>query len=181
MGMVSGVDDTGLEVVRLLADPVALKAKLDQLKSAKDSAQAVVDLAGPASEILSIREKIDTDRQQAEDLLVAAQQQADKLVNDSREEAKRIVADAKEEALNRIADADSALAHSNVLKEEAQTLNAQIMGQQAELQARLDEVGEEKKALEAAQAVVDQKQKELDQRIGQLEEVRARVSASLGG
>jgi cell division septum initiation protein DivIVA len=181
MGMVAGVDDTGLDLVRLLADPVRLKEKLAQLQTAKDEAQAVVDLVGPASEVVSIREKIEADRQLTEDLLVDAKAQAEKIVQDARAEASRIIADAKEEAVSRLAQADAEVSRANVMKHEAQTMNAQMMGAQAEVEARLKEVGEREKQITAAQDQLDRKQAELDQRIGQLEEVRARVSASLGG
>lgn len=152
----SGTDPFA-ELMRLLGDPAKLQAEYERLTAAKADAQAVVDLAGPASEIVQIRQQLvdaQTDihvklaaaEAQAADLLAAAQAQVDTLLARAQADAQKIAADAKQlsdEAFRQLdaariaqATADKTLATAAARNAEADATLAAIWDKDAELATR---------------------------------------------
>jgi chromosome segregation ATPase len=154
-------------MVALLSDPSRLEAEFARLNAAKASAQEVIDLAGPASEITKIRAEIDVLKAQSEQALA-----------DANTSAQAILARAEEERRHRISDGE-AQAQQLAAQATQQLVNAQAQAQQAQdaqaaADAKAAEVARQESALQSDRAAVAAKETELKQREEQL---AARVSA----
>jgi hypothetical protein len=180
MSMVAGVDDNNASaLLTLLSDPQRLQQSVAQLTEARNQAQAVIDLAGPANEILAIRAKLEVDRQQMTDLLLKAQAQADQTVMQAEATASAVIAEAQKAKQEM---ADEAIVILAKAKETLAQASAELSAHQQakeEATSRLVDLGIQHRANEAAQAAMNQKQAELDQRIGQLEKARAALKLLL--
>lgn len=94
----SGNSNQLLELLSVVSNPKVYEAKVKALQEATDENKKYVELVGPASEILALREKAKQDAEEAERLLSEAKSQASNAISQSKVQAKEIVEDAKAEA-----------------------------------------------------------------------------------
>ena len=114
MSIVGGQGGTDLgAMLGLLADPVALQAKYAQLEEARRQSQEVVDLAGPANEILAIRAQIDSLKAQAEAAGVQAAAAAQAISEEATQRAQTIIAEANVKADALVAQAQLTVKAAN--------------------------------------------------------------------
>jgi uncharacterized protein YqfA (UPF0365 family) len=182
MGMVAGVSDNDpLETVRMmLADPKGLQQKLDQLKEAQNQAQAVLDLVGPAREILKLREEANRLREKADSILLLAQREADSLKAQAQDEMRKMVALTNQKARDQEAELKLVEVEKKELKAQTQVALGRAKRLEADAADELKKVLNSAKVLEEAQKATDLKQDELDQRLGQLEKAQASLKLLLG-
>lgn len=96
------------DLLSLVSNPDTYKAKLDQLQTAIDENKKLVALAGPASEILALREAIAADKADSKASLSEAKVKAVAIKDDAEAQARDIVQKAKELANQLIDDAKAA-------------------------------------------------------------------------
>jgi hypothetical protein len=164
----------------LLADPEETKRKLEQFTSARDQAQALIDLAGPANEIVYLRSKLAIDQQKMQDLLTDAQSRADVICRDAHEKAAQIIVEATQDAESIRGEAAALKNAAQALQTAADALRAKALSEHEERQVLIQDANVIKKALLESQQVLNDKQDELDQRLGQLENARASLKLLLG-
>jgi len=152
----------------LLADPRLLAERIAQLEAAEEQANSVLKLIGPANEILEARqgmtkqldganEKANFIRNEAQEVLIAANAEAQKIVDTAEEEAKEllILAQARDDdAIDR-----QTAAQENLAETERETVRLQ--GLQEELVAREKEFDERQKILNEDQASLLQEKAQL--------------------
>lgn len=120
-----------LSVASLLSNASALEAEYKKLSDAQAKAQAVIDLVGPAQDILRMRESIDAEQTAATQALVDAKQEAAELVKEARARAVAIVSGAEKAAA-----ALNAEAEQSVVDAKALFAKAQLKVQEAEARNR---------------------------------------------
>jgi len=87
----ASTEDKFLSMVALLADPEALRREYERLSAERTAVAELVAAAGPASEILQLREQATQDRATAAQLLADARIQVEQLLADARVEKQRII------------------------------------------------------------------------------------------
>jgi hypothetical protein len=140
-------------LLSVMADPVAYNKKLADLVEATEANKKIVELVGPASEILQIRKDIEADKAAAKAELADARKQASATVSDANKKAKAILAEASEKRDSILADAqakqaevEAALAAANQRAHELDDLAAQLTAREAQLNAaarKVEEIREE--------------------------------------
>lgn len=139
---VSGADNV-LSLISLISDPVAYKARIDELNAATEENRKFIELIAPAQDIVVLRSKLAAELADAVDATKTAKVDADVLVRDAKAAADGIVSDAKAKAATIIADADAIkAANDSSAKELAKELS----------DARADRAALSKAAKEASDA-----------------------------
>lgn len=178
-GGVGGVDAFAA-TLKLITDKDELERRLAILQQTKEEAAKVVALAGPASEIVQMRQKLGEDLAAAKKELEQARQQAALLVDEARsraagitEEAKTLVEQqkqalsaAREQAASIVAEAQRQLAEVEKEREEVR-----VIGQLA-----ADSKKQAERDIKAAHAI----KAEYEQRERTLAAVAEQFRASLG-
>jgi len=139
-------------LLAVLENPELFKKRLEQLQETERKTQAVVDLAGPADEIVRMRKEIEADKEaaevalsdaldQAEAIAAEAKGQAQLIVDKGTQEANRLTSEA--ESLRNSAAENSAAANSAVAAVEADkrandTRAGELDGREASLQQQAD-------------------------------------------
>lgn len=162
--------DTSLAALELMADPERLKERIAQLKAAEDSANEVIALAGPASEILSMREQIDSLHAQAEETVDKAKEHAFPIVTDAEEQAQLIVEKAQQEAGRTVEEANS-------IAVDAQEQAVKARNAQAELQRDRDELAAAERQNKAQEESLQQIAAKLAEREQELEGEKSKLAA----
>lgn len=180
MSMVGGTSDNDpMKLMRILSDPEKLSRHLDQLDKSRAAAQAVIDLVGPASEVIAIRKQITDAKTAAVDAVVVARKKGEGIVEQANKRAKEITALAHEEAVKMSNAAAIKEQQAESLREQAQTTLSATQQKRAELEATLEAVKSKRASLDHLESLVEAKQEELDRRIGQLETVRTALRSML--
>lgn len=96
-----------MAALELLADPVKLKKKLDQFAEAESRAREIVALAGPASEVLELREKLKTQLEAQEQATLEAKEASKLLLHEARNKAQAVVSEAEAQAEELKAEAEA--------------------------------------------------------------------------
>jgi hypothetical protein len=91
----TGRADPLMGALKLLADPVELERRYAALREAEEQANSVIALAGPASQILTMRRQIEEELAAAKAALGDARMQASLLVDTARQKAQEIEAEAR--------------------------------------------------------------------------------------
>lgn len=157
-----------MAALELLANPDQLQRKLDQFKAAEEKAQELIELAGPADQILTIRSEIDADRTAAAEYLNKANEDAKRIMNDAEDQVRDMIqraqtqADAiraeaeqsrvgiaalEQKAGEALADADNAKAEADRLATEAKAFEGMLSKRAATLKALETELLQEKSKL----------------------------------
>ena len=157
-GLVKSQQRDAASLLAILHNSELLEKRLTQLRDAEAQAQAVIDLAGPAAEIVRMREQIGEEHEAIAELKVAAQEDNEAKIQAATEEAEAIVAKAQTEAEETRAKASEVMATAQSKMSEA---NAE-----AQTTSQLN------RDLEAATAKADALQETLNARLLELEEER---------
>lgn len=111
------------DLVMLISDDDKFKSRLKELSDIEAKAKEVVDVVGPASEIIQLREVAGKDRDEASKLLSDAIAKAEAIKEAASAEAKSIVSAAevqasliKDGAVSVVAEAEAKLAESEKIK-----------------------------------------------------------------
>jgi cell division septum initiation protein DivIVA len=86
------------DLIALVSDPQAYNDKVKALQEAIDRNQKLVDLAGPASDILILNERAKVANEEAQASIATAKAEAEKIILDAKTQAEQIRTDAKLEA-----------------------------------------------------------------------------------
>lgn len=167
-------------LLELLQNSALLEQRLEQLKKAEAQANEVIKLAGPASEIVAIREQLAVAQkamdeakaklaQDVENQLAAAHKEGQAIIDAAEKEAEAVAERAaslraEAESLKAIAKADAAASHQH--NEDLQRARVDCEAREKELHARILELEEERSLL------ADQRKK--------LAEVRESIITALG-
>lgn len=156
-----------MDLLKVVADPAAYTAKVKELEEATARYQEVVALAGPASEIVAIREQIAMDQREAKAALADAKTKAAGIVKNAETKAEALLseADAKakaelDEAAKKSEEAQAAEERAKVALANAEAANinaAKVAKTLDERTAALDaEIAAAKKArMEAEELKAD--------------------------
>ena len=146
-GIAGNQGSSSFAALELLADPTRLQNKIDQLKAAEESAREQIALAGPASEILSIRAAIDEDQTAAQQAVDDALDQAQAIVDEAKNQAELIVEKATQEADRLTSSAASRDDSAKLALDKAQDSIAAVESEKRALQVREDELGDAEASL----------------------------------
>lgn len=142
-----------LQMAAFLSNPDKLAAEYKRLKDAQDAAQAVIDLAGPATEILNLRAKALQDGDVARETMEAAKASAVKIVDDAKSTAESIVETARIVAEDRATEATGTVAAAQSMRDKAAQIMQDAVSKQAEVDAAAEGVAQ---AVKEAQAAKDE-------------------------
>lgn len=170
-GIAGNQGSQSMAALELLANPQQLQAKIDSLQSAEASAREQIALAGPASEILSIRAAIDEDQKAAQKAVDDALDQAQSLVDEAKNQAELIVEKAQQEADTLTEQAASRNDGAKLALSRAENAMAAVESEKRALDVREDEIGD-------AEATLHQKAEELSSREHELAGEKARLATA---
>lgn len=147
MGGGNSSSDQLFNMLKLLSDSSALQAEYTRLDGARKSAQAVIDLVAPASEILTIRGEIDALEQQAQNALDAAKLEATQIVSDAQAQRQKLIdegnklhANALDQASKFTEDANAHLATAKQIEDANKSRAVELDNREAALNHRNDEL-----------------------------------------
>ena len=157
-GSYSGTNQL-FDLLSLISNPDAYSKKLKELQASIDEQKKFVELVGPASEIIALREKAKKDSQTKAQELSDAKEQAANILNDAKVVASGILSDASANAKQIIAEADAkkdeitnALSQTQASLEAAKTAEAAAKAAQNAADVKAKEIAEALAAASAAQA-----------------------------
>ena len=151
------------DLLAVVSKPDVYAAKLQALQDAADKNQALINLVGPASEIMSIRVQVDADKKAASDALSNAKTNANKIVADAKASAALITQAATDKANALIADTSA--------------VNAQAKADQAELKKSVATAKKSQSDADAAAAQAIAKSADLDAAIQAALDTKANYEA----
>jgi len=178
-GIAGNQGSSSFAALELLADPTRLQNKIDQLKAAEESAREQITLAGPASEILSIRAAIEEDQNAAQEAVNDALGQAEAIVSEAKSQAELIVEKATQEADRMTSEAASRNNSAKLALDKAQDSIAAVESEKRALQVREDELGDVEATLQQKAEELTSRGNELTGEKARLAEVRDAISAVL--
>jgi len=170
-----GINDSNannLALLSLLNNPEAVKEQIESIEEASRQAQEVLDLVGPAQEILQMREQIGAQMEELRAKALETDKDCEDLVAYAEEQAAKIVAEAESAAAGAAAEAEEA----RNLADEAR---ASAYALQSELDGRVVAVQEREEAHSQSAGVLQQKAEDLSRRELELEGEKNRL-AELG-
>jgi len=180
MSLVTPSHIASMSTLELLADPERLANHIGQLKTAEESARSQIALAGPASEILQLREKTGQLHDEAVETLSAAHGEAQTIVEQAQSEAEQIIDDAARVAK----DIDSKIQRRATLSEEvhqeAQRKLAKANTELGFLDQRARNLSNEREELDEREADLDNLNTQLLQEKSKLATVREQIENILG-
>lgn len=97
-----------IDLLALVSNPEAYKAKVDALEAATAENKKYVEAIGPASEIVALREQAGLQKEQADAMVAKANADATSIVADAKAQAAEIVSTAQAKAKDAAAKAKSA-------------------------------------------------------------------------
>lgn len=157
-GLVKSQQSDAASLLEILQNSELLEKRLTQLRDAEAQANEVIKLAGPAAEIVAVREQLREDEAQRERLLAEAQDQATDTVEKANGQAEAILYKAQQEA-------DEIVANAAEIRTEAQS-------KMAEAQAEAQKTGKLNSDLQAAEQACQIREETLNARLLELEEER---------
>ena len=186
-----GPQGLGQSTLELLSDEKKLNKTLASLKKAQEDAQAAIDLAGPATEIVAIRAQVGDELRKQQELTEQAQQVLDQKTAEAEAKGDEIVAAAVERGNGIVAEAERN--KEAALKEVAEANNG-LRAQERELTATRESIREADNALTERENALNVRESELDSRSAELDqlnssllkektklaEARERINAALG-
>lgn len=136
-----------LTLLSVMADPVAYNKKLNDLIEATEANKKIVELVGPASEIVQIRKEIEEEKAAVKAELADARKQASTIVSDANKKAKTILADADQKSSNILVaaqakqkEAEVALSTAQLRSKEVDDFSIRLAAREAELNVSVSEV-----------------------------------------
>lgn len=140
-----------MDLLAVMANPNAYKAKLDALEAATAENKKYVEALGPASEIIDLRDQAKALREEADAYKTTATTEADAALTAAKDQAVLMVADAKEQV-------EQLLSEAKVKTDAAEELMAKVLAAQAQVDAAIA-------AATVAQADYEAKAADLDARM----------------
>ncbi len=148
------------DLLTVVANPQAYQERLTALEDAQEKAQKLIDLVGPADEIMAMLEQTRLDAIKSKQAIADAQTKADKIIADAKDQANEIAAKAqanydamKVNADNLMADAQAQVALAQATIDDAKKRQSQAVNDSKEAQKQIAEY--QKLAKDAAQAKTD--------------------------
>jgi len=148
-----------MDLLTVMADPNAYKAKLDALEAATAENKKYVEALGPASEIVDLRDKAKASREEADAYKTTTTAEADAVLVAAKDQAATIVADAKDQAKKLVEAAKVKTDAANALMDKALGAQAQVdaavaaaTAAQADYEAKAADLGARMAAAATAQA-----------------------------
>lgn len=134
-------------LLELLQDPAAVSQRLSEIKAAEDRAREVIDLAGPAQEILNLREQIGVQAAQQEKELQECDAQCSLKLSEAETQAKNIedasvrrAEDVRTQAEGVLGDANQKLADAEQRMQAVLVNQTQTDNLRTELEAKISGV-----------------------------------------
>jgi len=159
---ISGGSAGQMDALLLLANPEKLKQRIEAFNSAESAAKEQIELAGPASEIVSIRGEIDNLKDEAEKVLYDATEASDKIIADAGVIADGIISEAESDSDNL-----EKAAVENVKKAEARISG--IKAHESAVQRQVEVAGRRSSELDQLESTLQQKADDLDVREQELD------------
>jgi chromosome segregation ATPase len=179
-GIAGNTGSSSFAALELLADPAKLQSKIDSLKAAEDAAREQITLAGPASEILQIREEIDGLKELAEDNYNGAKADAEALMSKAREDAAQIISKAHTEAAEAVEDANKVVEQAEAISSGAKTEHNAAVREREVVEARKSEQDHRDETLQQKADALDAREQELEGEKAKLTEARELIQKALG-
>lgn len=154
-----GVSNPLIDLLALVSNPEAYKAKVDALEAATVENKKYVEAIGPASEIVALREQAGLQKEQADATVAKANADATSIVADARAQASEIVSTAQTEAKDVTAKAKTAEEKAAVTTITAQNLMDKAKVMQEQVNKALAEAEGLNAATEKAKADAEAAQK----------------------
>lgn len=177
----AGGVDAFAATLKLITDKDELERRLAILQQTKDEAAKVVALAGPASEIVQMRQKLGEDLAAAKKDRDDARQQAAMIVEEARSRAAGITEEAETLVEQQKQALSAARAQAAEIVAEAQRQLAEVEKEREEVrvlgQLTADSKKQAERDIKAAQAI----KKDFEQRAEALAAVAEQFRSSLGG
>lgn len=154
-----GASNPLIDLLALVSNPEAYKAKVDALEAATAENKKYVEAIGPASEIVALREQAGLQKEQADAMVAKANADATSIVADARAQAAEIVSTAQEKAKDVTAKAKTAEEKAAVTTTTAQNLMDEAKAMQEQADKALAEAEGLNAAAEKAKADAEAAQK----------------------
>lgn len=148
------------DLLALVSNPDAYKAKLDQLQKTIDENKKFIALVGPASDVLALRDVLAANTSESKAALAEAKAKAVLIKDDADTQARDIVQKANELANQLIADAKAAKESS--IAEALETTNALKAAKATQIAADKLKASEESKLIELNTALKEVAQAQID-------------------
>ena len=161
--------DNALQTLSLLADPVKLAERIQTLSEAEARAREIVNLAGPASDIIQLREEAIKDRAAAKAELHNAQKALESARLEAQQLKEQTTATAAE--MVRIAEARAAEIHQQLQAKQDET-NQWIMSIDTSARQLTDRIEQHRLAEEELKARIESQKKSQ----AELDEAHARLA-----
>lgn len=140
------------DMLAIIANPDVYNARLKELQEATEKNQKYVELLAPASDILSLQEKMRVESAESSKALAEAQARAKEMTEEAKLSAKEILQKANADAEEMISEAKTVLASAKSDQARAASLSGAVKKDREKLQALLAETQEEKARLEEKNA-----------------------------
>lgn len=158
----SGGANQLLDLLSVVSNPKVYEAKIKALDEATAENKKYVELVGPASEILNLREKANAALEKAENTLAEAEAQATQVINDGKRKADAMIAEAKAQAQQLenkakalIAEANQKTADASLAETVANATKVELDKQMLALEAKVSAAEQSKKEAESAKVMFD--------------------------
>lgn len=175
-GNMAGASNDLLEVLK---NPEVFKKRLEQLQETERKTQAVVDLAGPADEIVRIRKQIEKDKTASEEELTAAQADTAEMMETAQANASTIVVQAQAEAEEIIAAAKELTIKSEEVNQAAIKVSQTAVEQMKHVEQREKNLQVEWENYRGAEAALQDLETELLQEKSKLATAREHIDQAL--
>jgi len=137
-----------LDLLAIMANPSAYKAKFDALEEATAENKKYIELLGPAEDIISLRNQAKVLRQEADAYKTTTTAEADAVLAAAKDQAATIVADAQEQA-------NTATATAKTKTDAAEALMAKAIDAQAQVDVAIAEATKAQADYEAKSVKLD--------------------------
>ena len=167
------------DLLAVLNNPEAFKQRLEQLQETERKTQAVVDLAGPADEIVRMRKEIEADKEASEVALNAALDKAESIVEEATNQARLIVEKGTQEAGNLTAEAQSLRDGEKLALTKAEGAIAAVESSKRTNEARAGELDRQESSLQQKADELASREQELAGDKSRLARARDAINAAL--
>jgi len=165
-----GGGESTLSALMLLADPTLLASRIKELAEAESRASEAIKLAGPASEIIDLREQARVDRVAAANELKKASVEAESIIREADTIKARSSAAYLEVKRNAEAEAKAIIEQASQKMAEANAKYEEEVQRAAELQKRYLELAAREQANADRAAELDKLANDLEDRRKQYEQ-----------
>jgi len=179
-GIAGGQGSSSFAALELLANPTQLQARIDSLKAAEERANDVIALAGPAHEILQLREAIENDVAKAKEDLAACHEECESLISGANDSARNIIDKATQEATSLEGQMRDRAARTEAALNEAQASLASLKKEPTYLDQREATLTSDREQLVSKETDLDSRESLLLQEKSKLATVREHIDQVLG-